>query len=210
MALAALGVVYGDIGTSPLYALRECFHASHGLSVTLPTIAGLLSLIIWALLLVVTVKYLLFVMRADNQGEGGTLSLMALGQRHREESAFPLRIGPVIALGLLGASLVYSDGIITPAISVLSAVEGIEVETTAYQPYTLPIAIAVLLGSLQSSHMALGGSADGLVLSCCFGLSPSQFWQSRALSRPPRCLPRSTPTMPSSFFWTIPRRVLRC
>ncbi|MDF0665290.1 MAG: potassium transporter Kup [Nitrospira sp.] len=144
-ALAALGVVYGDIGTSPLYALRECFHLSQGLSVTLPTITGLLSLIIWALLLVVTVKYLLFVMRADNQGEGGILALMALGQRHREESAFPLRIGPVIALGLLGASLVYGDGIITPAISVLSAIEGIEVETTAYQPYTLPIAIAVLL-----------------------------------------------------------------
>ncbi|MFO0697870.1 MAG: potassium transporter Kup [Nitrospira sp.] len=145
LTLAALGVVYGDIGTSPLYALRECFHASHGLLVTLPTITGLLSLIIWALLLVVTVKYLLFVMRADNQGEGGILALMALGQRHREESAFPLRIGPVIALGLLGASLVYGDGIITPAISILSAVEGIEVETTAYQPYTLPIAIVVLL-----------------------------------------------------------------
>lgn len=145
LALAALGVVYGDIGTSPLYALRECFHASDGLPVVLATITGLLSLIIWALLLVVTVKYLLFVMRADNQGEGGILALMALGQRHREESAFPLRIGPVIALGLLGASLVYGDGIITPAISILSAVEGIEVETTAYQPYTLPIAIAVLL-----------------------------------------------------------------
>jgi KUP system potassium uptake protein len=145
LALAALGIVYGDIGTSPLYALRECFRASHDLSVTLPTITGLLSLIIWALLLVVTVKYLLFVMRADNQGEGGILALMALGQRHREESAFPLRIGPVIALGLIGASLVYGDGIITPAISVLSAVEGIEVETTAYRPYTLPIAIAVLL-----------------------------------------------------------------
>ena len=145
LSLAALGVVYGDIGTSPLYALRECFRASHGLSVTLPAITGLLSLIIWALLLVVTVKYLLFVLRADNQGEGGILALMALGQRHREESAFPLRIGPVIALGLLGASLVYGDGIITPAISVLSAVEGIEVETTAHQPYTLPIAIAILL-----------------------------------------------------------------
>jgi KUP system potassium uptake protein len=145
LALAALGVVYGDIGTSPLYALRECFHASHDLSVTVPTITGLLSLIIWALLLVVTIKYLLFVMRADNQGEGGILALMALGQRHREESAFPLRIGPVIALGLLGASLVYGDGMITPAISILSAVEGIAVETTAYQSYTLPIAIIVLL-----------------------------------------------------------------
>ena len=160
MTLAALGVVYGDIGTSPLYALRECFHASHGLSVTLPTITGLLSLIIWALLLVVTVKYLLFVMQADNQGEGGILALMALGQRHREETAFPLKLGPVIALGLLGASLVYGDGIITPAISVLSAVEGIEVETTAYQPYTLPIVITVLLAlfAIQSHGTArLGG-----------------------------------------------------
>ena len=160
LALAALGVVYGDIGTSPLYALRECFHASHGLSVTVSTITGLLSLIIWALLLVVTVKYLLFVMRADNQGEGGILALMALGQRHREESAFPLKIGPVIAIGLLGASLVYGDGIITPAISVLSAVEGIEIETTAYQSYALPIAIAVLLTlfAIQSHGTArLGG-----------------------------------------------------
>ncbi|TKB77295.1 MAG: potassium transporter Kup [Nitrospira sp.] len=166
MALAALGVVYGDIGTSPLYALRECFHASHGLTVTLPTIIGLLSLIIWALLLVVTVKYLMFVMRADNQGEGGTLSLMALGQRHQEESAFPLRIGPVIALGLLGASLVYSDGIITPAISVLSAVEGIEVETTAYKPYTLPIAIAVLLAffAIQSRGTGRLGAWFGPVM----------------------------------------------
>jgi len=165
-ALTALGVVYGDIGTSPLYALRECFHISHSLSVTLPTITGLLSLIIWALLLVVTVKYLLFVMRADNQGEGGILALMALGQRHREESAFPLRIGPVIALGLLGASLVYGDGIITPAISVLSAVEGIEVETTAYRPYTLPIAIAVLLAffAIQSRGTARLGEWFGPIM----------------------------------------------
>ena len=166
MALAAIGVVYGDIGTSPLYALRECFHISHSLSVTLPIITGLLSLIIWALLLVVTVKYLLFVMRADNQGEGGILALMALGQRHREESAFPLRIGPVIALGLLGASLVYGDGIITPAISVLSAVEGIEVETTAYRPYTLPIAIAVLLAlfAIQSRGTARLGEWFGPIM----------------------------------------------
>jgi K+ transporter len=92
----ALGVVYVDIGTSPLYALRECFHASHGLTVTLPTIVGLPSLIIWAPLLVVTVKYLLFVMQADNQGEGGIVA-HGLGQRHWEESAFPLRLGSVIS-----------------------------------------------------------------------------------------------------------------
>lgn len=146
LALAALGVVYGDIGTSPLYALRECFHASHDLDVTLPTITGLLSLIIWALLLVVTVKYLWYVMRADNEGEGGILALMALGQRHREHSIIPSKFSPVVWLGLLGASLVYADGLITPAISVLSAVEGLEVETTMYQAYTVPIATIVLLG----------------------------------------------------------------
>ncbi|MFO0775545.1 MAG: potassium transporter Kup [Nitrospiraceae bacterium] len=145
LALAALGVVYGDIGTSPLYAFRECFHASHNLDVTLPTITGLLSLIIWALLLVVTVKYLWYVMRADNEGEGGILALMALSQGQREHSIVPTRFSTVVWLGLLGASLVYADGLITPAISVLSAVEGLEVETTLAQPYTVPIAIGVLL-----------------------------------------------------------------
>jgi KUP system potassium uptake protein len=149
--------------------LRECFHASHGLSVTLPTITGLLSLIIWALLLVVTGE-VLDDRHASRQSRGRRhLALMALGQRHREESAFPIRIGPVIALGLLGASLVYGDGIITPAISVLSAVEGIEVETIAYQPYTLPIAITVLWLFLRSSRTEQHGSVDGSAPSCCSG-----------------------------------------
>ncbi len=146
LALAALGVVYGDIGTSPLYALRECFRSSHEISVTLPSVTGLLSLIIWALILVVTVKYLQYVMRADNEGEGGILALMALSQRRHDQQVFPPTLTPVITLGLLGASLVYADGLITPAISVLSAVEGLEVETTRYQPYSVPIAVAVLLG----------------------------------------------------------------
>jgi KUP system potassium uptake protein len=209
MALAALGVVYGDIGTSPLYALRECFHASHGLSVTLPTITGLLSLIIWALLLVVTVKYLMFVMQADNQGEGGILALMALGQRHREESAFPIRIGPVIALGLLGASLVYGDGIITPAISVLSAVEGIEVETIAYQPYTLPIAITVLVAlfAIQPHGTArLGGWFGPVMLLWFVTLAALGI---RSAIQTPEVFAAVSPTMPSSSCWIIPHRALR-
>lgn len=166
LALAALGVVYGDIGTSPLYALRECFHSSHDLAVTLPTITGLLSLIIWALLLVVTVKYLLYVLRADNEGQGGILALMALGQRHREDSVIPTRFSTVVWLGLLGASLVYADGLITPAISVLSAIEGLEVETTMYQPYTVPIATLVLLGlfALQSKGTGRLGQWFGPVM----------------------------------------------
>jgi KUP system potassium uptake protein len=209
MALAALGVVYGDIGTSPLYALQECFHASHGLSVTLPTITGLLSLIIWALLLVVTGE-VLDDRHASRQSRGRRhLALMALGQRHREESAFPIRIGPVIALGLLGASLVYGDGIITPAISVLSAVEGIEVETIAYQPYTLPIAITVLVAlfAIQPHGTArLGGWFGPVMLLWFVTLAALGI---RSAIQTPEVFAAVSPTMPSSSCWIIPHRALR-
>ncbi|MGH7233099.1 MAG: potassium transporter Kup, partial [Nitrospiraceae bacterium] len=143
LALAALGVVYGDIGTSPLYALRECFHPSHGLAVTHDHVLGVLSLIVWSLLLVVTVKYLVFVLRADNQGEGGILALMALSQRDKDHPP-SRRLEAVVVLGLFGAALVYGDGIITPAISVLSAVEGLEVATPFFQPYIIIITVIVL------------------------------------------------------------------
>lgn len=146
LALAALGIVYGDIGTSPLYALRECFSPAVGLPVTPPNILGIQSLLMWALLLVVTVKYLWVVMRADNQGEGGILALMALAHKNQGAAPFPQRLGPVIILGLLGAAFVYGDGIITPAISVLSAVEGLEVATPIFKPYLVAIAVVVLLG----------------------------------------------------------------
>ncbi|HJU05111.1 MAG TPA: potassium transporter Kup [Nitrospiraceae bacterium] len=144
LALAALGVVYGDIGTSPLYALRECFHPSHSLAVTDAHVLGVLSLIIWSLLLVVTVKYLVFVLRADNEGEGGILALMALSQRHKGHIP-SRRLEVVVVLGLLGAALVYGDGIITPAISVLSAVEGLEMATPLFKPYLIVIAVVVLV-----------------------------------------------------------------
>jgi KUP system potassium uptake protein len=143
LSLAALGVVYGDIGTSPLYALRECFHPSHGVSLNDQTVLGILSLIIWSLLLIVTIKYLILVLRADNQGEGGILALTALTIRDRNPRTSP-NTAVLIVLGLLGASFVYGDGIITPAISVLSAVEGLEIAAPFFRSYVLIIAALVL------------------------------------------------------------------
>src|SRR5262249_53094414 len=116
LVLAALGVVYGDIGTSPLYALRECFSGVHPIPVTPGNVLGVLSLIVWSLIIVVSIKYLLFVMRADNQGEGGILALVALVRSKIGEQGHAV----LIAIGLFGAALLYGDGMITPAISVLS------------------------------------------------------------------------------------------
>ncbi len=142
LALGALGIVYGDIGTSPLYALRESFHASHGLLPTPANVLGVLSLIFWALIIVITVKYISFVMRADNHGEGGILALTSL--------VTPLQVRRgggrwlLIILGLFGTSLLYGDGMITPAISVLSAVEGLGVATPFFEPYIIPITVSIL------------------------------------------------------------------
>jgi KUP system potassium uptake protein len=125
LALGALGVVYGDIGTSPLYAFRESFHASHGLQPSADNILGVLSLIFWSLILVISIKYTIFVMRADNHGEGGILALTALiGARRRVMLPGTVR-WTLVMLGLFGTALLYGDGMITPAISVLSAVEGL-------------------------------------------------------------------------------------
>ena len=123
-ALAALGVVYGDIGTSPLYALRTCFSGESAVAPTHDNVLGILSLIFWALILIVSVKYLVFVLRADNRGEGGILALMALAFPEREKDTSPRTKWVLIAFGLFGAALLYGDGLITPAISVLGAMEG--------------------------------------------------------------------------------------
>jgi KUP system potassium uptake protein len=145
LSLGALGVVYGDIGTSPLYALRECFHGPHAIAVTPANVLGVLSLIFWSLVLIISIKYLVFVLRANNRGEGGILALMALAHAAR-----PGRRGEprnvVVALGLFGAALLYGDGVITPAISVLSAVEGLEVAAPVFQPFVLPLTVAILVG----------------------------------------------------------------
>lgn len=144
LALGALGVVYGDIGTSPLYSLRESFHASYGLKPGPENVLGILSLIFWALIFIITIKYLVFVMRADNQGEGGILALTALVMP-REVKRGLNRKRILLLLGLFGTALLYGDGIITPAISVLSAVEGLEVATPLFKPFIIPITVIILL-----------------------------------------------------------------
>ena len=141
LILAALGVVYGDIGTSPLYALRECFTGPHAIDVSRANVLGVLSLIAWSLVIVVSVKYLLFVMRADNAGEGGILALVALVRARAGRAG---RVG-LIAFGLFGAALLYGDGMITPAISVLSAVEGLSIATHRFEPYVVPITVVILI-----------------------------------------------------------------
>jgi KUP system potassium uptake protein len=143
LSLVALGVVYGDIGTSPLYALRECFSGEHAVEATPANIFGVLSLTFWSLIVVVSVKYLIFVMRADNQGEGGILALTALVQPARGDQHSGR--GHLILLGLFGAALLYGDGMITPAISVLSAVEGLRVATPLFDPYVSPLTVCILV-----------------------------------------------------------------
>jgi KUP system potassium uptake protein len=143
VSIGALGVVYGDIGTSPLYAFKECFTAPHGVARTPANILGILSLIVWSLTLVIVVKYITFIMRADNRGEGGILALLALVS---EKDAKPnRRLQTMIFLGLFGAALLYGDGMITPAISVLSAVEGLGVATHAFDKAIVPITCGILI-----------------------------------------------------------------
>lgn len=151
LMLSALGVVYGDIGTSPLYAMRETFHHSFGLQPNPETLLGVLSLITWSLIMVVSVKYLAFVMRADLHGEGGILTLTGLVSKTAPDQNRP-SIVVLTLLGLFGTALLYGEGIITPAISVLSAVEGLNVATDRFQDYIIPITIAILVAlfSIQS------------------------------------------------------------
>jgi len=144
MMLAAIGVVFGDIGTSPLYALKECFDPQHGIAFSPEALFGVIAMMIWSLILVVTFKYVLFVMRADNKGEGGVLSLMALALRSfdsKSKSYFFLMI-----LGMLGACMLLGESVITPAISVLSAVEGIEIAAPALHKFIIPISLVILVG----------------------------------------------------------------
>jgi KUP system potassium uptake protein len=162
LTLGSIGVVFGDIGTSPLYAFREAVAAAaQGQPITRTIVLGVLSLILWALLIVVTAKYVLLLLRADNNGEGGTLSLMALGQR-----ALGRRSWPLLTLGVIGASMFIGDSMITPAISVLSAVEGLKLATPALEHYVVPLTVFILvvLFSVQSSGTARVASAFGPVM----------------------------------------------
>src|SRR5690349_15935811 len=142
LTLSALGVVYGDIGTSPLYTIKECFSDFTGIQPTHDNVLGILSLVTWALIVIVTLKYVMVVMRADNRGEGGVLALMALVSRRAEISVARRKF--YIMLGMAGAALFYGDCLLTPAISVLSAVEGLNVATPAFDPLIVPIAVGVI------------------------------------------------------------------
>jgi KUP system potassium uptake protein len=162
LTVGSIGVVYGDIGTSPLYAFREAVHAaSHGGPVTRDIVLGVLSMIVWALLIVVTAKYVLLLLRADNNGEGGSLSLMALGRR-----AVGRRTLPLLVLGIIGASMFIGDSMITPAISVLSAMEGLKLATPALQDYVVPLTVVILVAlfSVQSRGTAMVAAAFGPVM----------------------------------------------
>ncbi|MBI5625328.1 MAG: potassium transporter Kup [Elusimicrobia bacterium] len=167
LCLTALGVVYGDIGTSPLYAVRECFYGTHAVPVTQANILGVLSLIFWTLVILVTLKYHVYVLRADNKGEGGILAMMALA---RGANLGPRTKKLLLSLGLFGAALLYGDGMITPAISVLSAVEGLEVATPVFTPYIIPITAVILVGlfSIQSRGTTKVGMLFGPVIMLWF------------------------------------------
>ena len=143
LSLAALGVVYGDIGTSPLYALKQCFQGRHGIMASGENVLGIVSLIVWSLIVVVSIKYLLFILKADNKGEGGIIALVALLNPWRSAAGSKRYV--LMMMGLFGAALLYGDGTITPAISVLSAVEGLSVEAPAFDPFVVPISVVILL-----------------------------------------------------------------
>ena len=171
LTLAALGIVYGDIGTSPLYSIKEVFGgAHHPVPITPDNVLGILSLFFWSLIIVVTLKYVAFIMRANNKGEGGIIALMTLALHNGNPASRRQRL--LIARGLFGAALFYGDGVITPAISVLSAVEGLELITPAFKPYILPITLVILVGLffIQRRGTASVGAMFGPVMMLWFAV----------------------------------------
>ncbi len=173
MMVAALGVVFGDIGTSPLYAFKECLNPEHGVVLDHAAVLGLLSLVVWGLMLVVTLKYVVFVLRADHDGEGGILALQGLARLALERGgAAPWAWRTIAWLGLVGAAMFYGDSLITPAITTLSAVEGLEIATPVFKPYVVPITLAILVGLflVQRKGTASVGRIFGPVMVLWFGV----------------------------------------
>jgi KUP system potassium uptake protein len=155
LTIAAIGIVYGDIGTSPLYTMKEIFSAHHGLTLDADNLLGVVSLILWGLTLIVSLKYVTLIMRADNHGEGGIMALLALAMSTVMQNS---RLHYILMItGLIGAALFFGDGVITPAISVLSAFEGLEVATPAFKPYVVPLTVAVLIGLYAVQHKGTAG-----------------------------------------------------
>ena len=200
LALAALGVVFGDIGTSPLYALQAAFSPDDSLRVTHANVLGILSLFFWSLIVVVTVKYVLFVMRTNNHGEGGVMALMALAGRR----ALGWERGAVLLLGLAGVALFYGDGVITPAISVLSAIEGTQVTAPGVHPYVVPLTLAVLtaLFAFQSQGTGRIGNAFGPIMLVWFLTIASL--GARGIARDPSVLRAADPLNAISYFTREP------
>ena len=196
--IGALGVVYGDIGTSPLYALKEAAKAAtHGGPLTPDAVLGVVSLILWALILIISIKYALLILRADNRGEGGIVALLAL--LHARNAPAGTWRAQLLVVGLVGAALLYGDGAITPAISVLSAIEGLKVDAPSLAPAVVPITVVILIGlfimqrqgtrlhrpDLRSGHARLVRGAR-------------RARHPRHRARRPACSPRSARSMPST------------
>jgi KUP system potassium uptake protein len=214
LALPALGVVYGDIGTSPLYTLTECFHGDHAVAPTPANVLGVISLVFWALTFTVTIKYLVFILRADNEGEGGILALLALALPKKTPppavgSTPPgsttgvqskRAMGLLVLLVLFGAALLYGDGVITPAISVLSAIEGLEIATTALKPAVLPLTVFTLLALflVQRRGTAGIGRVFGPVMLLWF--TTIGVLGAAQIARDPRILFAVSPTHAIHFF----------
>src|SRR5574340_610652 len=197
LAIAALGVVYGDIGTSPLYALKETLNPAHGIPAGPATVLGAASAIFWALMLVVSLKYVLLVLRADNHGEGGIMALLALARQAVAERPRALRT--VALAGMAGAALFYGDAVLTPAVSVLSAVEGLEVGTGAFEPYIVPIAAGILVAlfSIQRFGTGVVGLLFGPVCVVWFvSLAASGLWN---IARAPAILAALDPRYALAF-----------
>jgi KUP system potassium uptake protein len=166
LAVGALGVVYGDIGTSPLYTVKECFHGTHAIALTPANLLGVMSLIFWSLTMVVMIKYVIFILKADNEGEGGIYALAALFLGKGAKQVSEKTVKRLVLLGIFGAALLYGDGIITPVISVLSAVEGLNVATSAAEPFVLPISCGVIFGLFlfQSLGTERIGKVFGIIM----------------------------------------------
>lgn len=199
LVLGAVGVVYGDIGTSPLYTLTECMHGPHGVKPTPENVYGLISLILWSITMVVTVKYLSFLMKADNQGEGGIMALLALVPGEKKPRP-PGSIGTIAFLVIVGAALLFGDGIITPAISVLSATEGLSVATSKLEPYVVPTTIVILAGLFAVQKKGTGGigKAFGPVMIFWFTtLAVLGIWN---ISKDPQILGAVSPHHAVGFF----------
>ncbi|MEP6791400.1 MAG: potassium transporter Kup, partial [Ramlibacter sp.] len=203
------GVVYGDIGTSPLYALKECLSPAHGVVLSPASVLGLLSLVFWALMIVVTLKYVLFVLRADHDGEGGILALQALA-KHAVGGLSASRwvIALLGALGLTGAAMFYGDSLITPAISVLSAVEGLNVATPLFDKYVIPLTVAILIGLFMMQRHGTGvvGRVFGPVMLLWFG---ALAWLGlQQIARSPEVLRAVNPAWAAGFLLDHPGQSL--